>query len=183
MTASNSGAHPDATGTRKPAAWKFRIRRISTPARKFMAAPAANTRTFFQKPWLLRLWGSSESSSSPSMAQKPPMGKARRVNLVPFFPSLCQTWGPMPMANSWTVTPHSRAAMKWPHSWAAISTPNRRMAIIIYMALPLCWVVIFAPDRREWEILLESARDLGGPGLRAYFCPTTTIIHDRIERS
>ncbi len=43
--------------------------------------------------------------------------------------------------------------------------------------------IIFAPKGREREILLELARDLRGPGLRAYFCRAATIIHDRIERS
>ena len=104
-----------------------------------MAAPAAKTKTFFQNPWFDRLWGSSDSDSSPSMAQKPPMGRARMVNWVPFLPIFFHSTGPMPMANSWTVTPQRRAAMKCPHSWAAIRMPNSKIArmIYIYSAFPI----------------------------------------------
>ena len=35
--------------------------------------------SFFQKPWLLSARGSSEASSSPSIAQKPPMGSRRNA--------------------------------------------------------------------------------------------------------
>ena len=101
------------------------------PARKFMAAPAAKMISFFQKPWRFSAAGSSESSSSPSMAQKPPTGKARREYWVSprcFFHST----GPMPMANSLTRTPQALAARKCPSSWTAIKIPNTSRAAMIY---------------------------------------------------
>ena len=64
------------------------------------------------------------------------MGSARTENWVPFFPFFFQRAGPMPIENSFTVTPHSRAAIKWPHSWAAMSRPNNRIARIIYIEKP-----------------------------------------------
>ena len=51
---------------------------ITSPATKFMNAPATRMISFFQAGLLLKERGSSELSSSPSMAQKPPMGRARR---------------------------------------------------------------------------------------------------------
>ena len=50
LTASNSGAVPAMTGTVNPAAWKLSTRRMRRPARKFIMAPAAKTKTFFQNP-------------------------------------------------------------------------------------------------------------------------------------
>ncbi len=92
------------------------------------------------------------------------MGRARRENWVCFHLSqesaslglLFQITGPMPMANSWTVTPHSRAAMKWPHSWAAIKIPKRRMANRIYMVLPLCRVVLLRPPGPRDMLLFDG---------------------------
>ena len=47
------------------------------PVRKFIPAPAAKIRSRFQKPCFPRARGLSDSSPSPSMAQKPPMGSRR----------------------------------------------------------------------------------------------------------
>ena len=73
-------------------------------------------------------------SSSPSIAQKPPMGSRRREYSVS-FPCLCRSRGPMPMANSFTFTPSSLAVMKCPNSWMAISTPNSTITSRIYRNL------------------------------------------------
>ena len=56
----------------------YRATMMIRPVRKFIKAPAAKMMSFFQKLWLFRAVGSLESSSSPSMAQKPPMGSSRR---------------------------------------------------------------------------------------------------------
>ena len=108
--------------------WEKSTRISSTPTTKFMNAPATRMRNFFQAGLLLNALGSLDFSSSPSMAQKPPMGKARREYTVSPF---CRekSWGPMPMANSFTRTPRSLATMKCPNSWTAMSTPNIRIAI------------------------------------------------------
>ena len=84
---------------------------MTSPARKFMAAPAAKMMSLCQKPWLLSAAGSSDSSSSPSMAQKPPTGNARREYSVSPF-CFFHSAGPMPMANSLTRTPQALAARK-----------------------------------------------------------------------
>ena len=44
-----------------------------------MNAPATRMMSLFQPALLPEALGSSEDSPSPSMAQKPPMGKARRL--------------------------------------------------------------------------------------------------------
>ena len=51
----------------------------TTPATKFMNAPATRMMSFFHHALLLKARGSLEDSPSPSMAQKPPMGKALSV--------------------------------------------------------------------------------------------------------
>ena len=72
------------------------------------------------------------------MAQKPPIGRARRLIMVPFLLSRWKSTGPMPMENSKTFTPHSRAAMKCPHSCTPIRTPNITMARRIYRNVLIC---------------------------------------------
>ena len=97
------------------------------PVRKFIPAPAAKIRSRFQKPCFPRARGLSDSSPSPSMAQKPPMGSRRQEYWVsPFW--RFQRQGPMPMENSLTWTPQSFAARKWPSSWTAMRMPKTRMA-------------------------------------------------------
>ena len=123
-------AKPRITGTLTALTPAYSTRMMISPARKFIRAPAAKISSFCQKPWLFRAAGSLESSSSPSMAQKPPMGSRRReywVSPLVFFSRA----GPMPMANSLTRTPQALAARKWPSSWTAMRTPKIRIAAII----------------------------------------------------
>ena len=101
---------------------------MTSPVRKFMAEPATRMMHFFQPGLLEKQPGSSESSSSPSMAQKPPMGMARREYWVsPLV--VDHRRGPMPMANSLTRTPRSLAVIKWPNSWRAMRMPKMMMAM------------------------------------------------------
>ena len=55
--------------------------------------------------------GSFDSSSSPSIAQKPPIGKILTEYTVPFL-SIPNSFGPIPSANSCTVTPFFFANIK-----------------------------------------------------------------------
>ena len=121
-----------------------------------MMAPAAKISSLAQNPCRYRAWGSSESSSSPSMAQKPPQGMARRAYSVSPF-CFFHRAGPMPMENSLTVTPQALAARKWPSSWTAISTPKMKMATRIYTM-----VVI---DHNSFIVSVPSLRPPGPDGL------------------
>ena len=145
---SNSGAVPAAAGIRNPAAPLYTARMMRNPARKFIKDPAAKITSFLKKPWRFKDRASSEVSSSPSMAQKPPMGSSRKEYWVSPV-SLCQIRGPMPMENSLTRTPQSFAAAKWPNSWTAIRTPKIRMAARIYTMvmekLPSCYGLRLTP--------------------------------------
>ena len=58
---------------------------------------------------------SSLSSSSPSMLTNPPMGSSRSAYCVSFL-RVFQMTGPIPNANSLTLTPESLAVIKWPNS-------------------------------------------------------------------
>ena len=105
---------------------------MTKPVRKFIAAPATKISSFFQKPCLSSARGSSLSSSSPSIAQKPPMGRRRsEYSVSPFV--VWKMAGPMPMENSFTRTPQAFAARKCPSSCTAMSTPKIKMAAMIYM--------------------------------------------------
>ena len=100
------------------------------PIKKFIREPAASTMKRCHRGLAVKARGSSLSPSSPSMAQKPPMGRARRLYSVsPFF--RLNRVGPMPMEYSFTRMPKSLAALKCPSSWTAMSTPNMRMPIRI----------------------------------------------------
>ncbi len=63
----------------KPGLWLFRTSKTARPVRKFIAAPAHRMMIFLHQDARPKDRGSAESSSSPSMAQKPPMGRARRL--------------------------------------------------------------------------------------------------------
>ena len=119
------------TGDMKAPALTYISTMSTTPSRKFMNEPAQRMMSFFQKLWLGKALGSSDSSSSP-IAQKPPMGRMRRAYRVSPF-CFFQIAGPMPMANSSTLTPQAFAVMKCPNSCMAIKTPNIMIAIIIYI--------------------------------------------------
>ena len=95
-----------------------------------MAEPATRMMNFFHPGLAEKLPGSSVASSSPSMAQKPPMGMARREYWVsPLV--VDHRRGPIPMANSLTRTPSSLAVMKWPNSWRAMRMPKMMTAMRI----------------------------------------------------
>ena len=57
------------TGARKPPAFAKRISTITSPVRKFINDPAARMMSRFHTFWLVKARASSESPSSPSMAQ------------------------------------------------------------------------------------------------------------------
>ncbi len=81
---------------------------MRSPMRKFIAAPATSTSARFHAAAFVKALGSPEASSSPSMAQKPPIGTALSVYSVsPRF--RLKSTGPMPMANSLTRMPRSFA--------------------------------------------------------------------------
>ena len=103
---------------------------MTTPVTKFIAAPAHRITIFFHQDARPKDRGSAESSSSPSMAQKPPMGRARRLYWVSPFPHLSRA-GPMPTANSFTFTPSSLAEAKCPSSWVATRIPKIRTAMMM----------------------------------------------------
>ena len=103
----------------------------TNPVRKFINEPATKTINFFQAGLLEKEPGSLESSSSPSMAQNPPMGMARREYCVSPF-CVENSKGPIPMANSFTRTPKSLAVIKCPNSWRAMRMPNMRIAMMMY---------------------------------------------------
>jgi hypothetical protein len=85
---------------------------INEPATRIIARIRAG---FFSKDL-----ESSESPSSPSIAQNPPIGKILREYWVsPRF--FLKKAGPIPRANSFTLTPDSLAATKWPSSCTKIS--------------------------------------------------------------
>ena len=48
-----------------------------SPNTKFMNAPAQRIKNRFHAGWLVNARGSSTASSSPAMAQKPPIGRQR----------------------------------------------------------------------------------------------------------
>ena len=52
---------------------------ITSPSRKFIKEPAHRMMIFFHPFCREKARGAPVSSSSPSMAQNPPMGKARRL--------------------------------------------------------------------------------------------------------
>ena len=54
------------------------LRRTGTYAMSLGVRSSASTPYPFQTLWLVKARGSSSASSSPAMAQKPPMGTARR---------------------------------------------------------------------------------------------------------
>ena len=118
------------TGTTKKVFWARSSASKTKPVRKFIKDPATRMMNFLQAGLLENALGSSEASSSPSMAQKPPMGMARREYCVSPF-CVENSSGPMPMANSFTRTPSNLAVMKCPNSCRAMRIPNMRMAMMI----------------------------------------------------
>ena len=81
----------------------------------FITAPAITTIILFQTFALLNALGSGDSSSSPSIAQKPPIGKILSEYLVSPFPKE-KIFGPIPSENSLTLIPLFLAVIKWPNS-------------------------------------------------------------------
>lgn len=61
--------------------------------------------------------------SSPSITQAPPIGSNLSENLVPDLVKE-KIVGPIPMENSITFIPLTRANIKCPNSWDIISTDN-----------------------------------------------------------
>ena len=76
------------------------VERLS-PSMMFSVAPAATTIKRFHAFWLLKARGFSDSSSSPSIETKPPMGKSRHEYCVSPFLRF-RIAGPMPMEYSFT---------------------------------------------------------------------------------
>ena len=95
-----------------------------------MNAPATSTRRRFHTFWLTNARGSSDSPSSPVMAQYPPKGTQRREYSVSPF-CFWKMAGPIPIANSSTRMPHSFATAKWPNSWIPTRIPKNKTAIMI----------------------------------------------------
>ena len=77
--------------------------------------------------------GLSLSSSSPSIAQKPPIGKSLNEYMVSPFLNL-RILGPIPRANSLTLTPDAFAVIKCPSSCMKIISSKSKTPIIIRSA-------------------------------------------------
>ena len=94
----------------------------------FITAPAIMTIIRFQTFALLNERGSGLSSSSPSIAQNPPIGKSLKEYCVSPFLKL-KSFGPIPSANSFTLMPESFAVMKCPNSCNPIISSKSSTAI------------------------------------------------------